>query len=105
MVAMRTILPFAFLLALTACSTPTRWEKSGVSAETKESDLTICRHAAAKQGLAYYPSAVNAPPGWADQQRWAIMDTYSDDFRYHAEFRMTAACMRYKGYEQVPVSN
>ena len=105
MVAMRTILPFAVLLALAACAAPTRWEKAGISDETKESDLTICRHAAAQQGLAYYPSAVNAPPGWADQQRWAIMDTYSDDFRYHAEFRMTAACMRYKGYEQVPVSN
>jgi hypothetical protein len=48
---------------------------------------------------------VNAPAGWADQQQWAIMDTYSDDFRYHAEFRLTAACMRYKGYEKVPVSN
>jgi hypothetical protein len=48
---------------------------------------------------------VNAPAGWADQQQWAIMDTYSDDFRYHAEFRLTATCMRYKGYEKVPVSN
>ena len=52
-----------------------------------------------------YPSAVNAPPGWAYQQQWAIMDTYSDDYRYHADIRQTAACMRYKGYQQVPVSN
>ena len=102
---MRILLPFVLLLILAACASPTRWEKPGISDETKESDLAICRNAAARQGLAYYPSAVNAPPGWADQQRWAIIDTYSDDFRYHAEFRLTAACMRYKGYEKVPVSN
>jgi hypothetical protein len=41
--------------------------------------------------------------GVARSAALAIMDTYSDDFRYHAEFRLTAACMRYKGYEQVPV--
>jgi hypothetical protein len=102
---MRNLLPIALLLTLAACASPTRWEKPGVSEETKESDLTICRHAAARQGLAYYPSAVNAPPGWAYQQQWDIMDTYSDDFRYHADFQLTAACMRYKGYEKVPVSN
>jgi hypothetical protein len=102
---MRILLPFALLLALAACASPTRWEKPGISDETKQSDLSICRKAAARQGLTNYPSAVNAPPGWAYQQPWAIMDTYSDDFRYHADFRLTAACMRYKGYEQVPVSN
>lgn len=102
---MRIHLLFVLLLAVAACASPTRWEKPGVSEETKDADLSICRNAAARQGLAYYPSAVNAPPGWADQQRWAIMDTYSDDFRYHAEFRLTAACMQYKGYEKVPVPN
>ena len=102
---MRSILPVALLLTLAACSTPTRWEKDGISDETKEQDLTICQRAAAKQGLAYYPSMVNAPPGWAYQQPWAIMDTYSDDFRYHADFQLTDACMRYKGYEKVPASN
>ena len=101
---MRLLLPFALMLAVAACATPTRWEKPGISDETKATDLTECQRLAARQGLIYYPSAVNAPPGWADQQRWAIMDTYSDDFRYHAEFRLTAACMRNKGYEQVPAS-
>jgi len=99
---MRNLLPIALLLAVTACATPTRWEKPGISEETKDADLTICRRAAARQGLMNYPSAVNAPPGWAYQQQWAVMDTYSDDYRYHADIRQTAACMRYKGYEQVP---
>src|SRR5512137_604038 len=102
---MRLLLLVALVLGLAACSPPTRWEKPGISQETKEADLTVCRRAAAKQGLAYYPSMVNPPPGWAYQQPWGIMDTYSDDFRYHADFRLTADCMRYKGYEQVPVSN
>jgi len=102
---MRILLPIVLLLTLAACATPTRWEKPGISDETKEADLSICRRAAAREGLANYPSAVNAPPGWAYQQQWAIMDTYSDDFRYHADIRTTAACMRYKGYDQVPVSN
>ena len=102
---MRTILPLAFLLTLAACAAPTHWEKPGISEETKDTDLTICRRAAARQGLVNYPSAVNPPPGWAYQQQWAIMDTYSDDYRYHADIQQTAACMRYKGYQQVPVSN
>jgi hypothetical protein len=102
---MRSALPLVLLLALTACGTPTRWEKAGISEDTKEDDLSICRRAAARKGLAYYPSAVNAPPGWAYQQPWAIMDTYSDDFRYHADYQLTDACMRYKGYDKVPVSN
>ena len=99
---MRIPLPFVLLLALAACATPTRWEKPGISDETKESDLAICRHAAAAQGRLNYPSTVNAPPGWGDPQAWAIMDTYSDDYRYHADIEQTAACMRYKGYQQVP---
>ena len=102
---MRNALPVVLLLVLSACATPTRWEKSTVSEDTKDADLAVCRHAAARQGLANYPSAVNAPPGWAYQQQWSIMDTYSDDYRYHADIQQTAACMRYKGYQQVPVSN
>ena len=101
---MHRFVSLALTLAVAACATPTRWEKPGISDETKATDLTECQRLAARQGLTYYPSAVNAPPGWADQQRWAIMDTYSDDSRYHAEFRLTAACMRNKGYEQVPAS-
>ena len=104
MAAMRSVLKIALLLALAACATPTRWEKAGVSEETKDADLDICRHAAAKQGMLYYPTAVNAPPGWAYQGQWAAMDTFSDDYRYHADFQLTASCMRWKGYEKVPVS-
>jgi len=101
---MRCFLPFALLLALAACSTPTRWEKSGISEVTKEEDLTVCQRAAAKQGLAYYPSMVNAPPGWGYSQPWGYLDTISDSQRYYAEPRLVASCMRWKGYEKVPVS-
>ena len=98
-------LPLALLLTFAACSTPTRWEKAGVSEETKNADLDICRHAAAKQGLAYYPSQPMAPVAFTYTAPWGAMDTYGDDLRYHAEFRLTDQCMRYKGYEKVPVSN
>jgi hypothetical protein len=101
---MRIFLPIALVFAVAACSTPTRWEKPGISEETKEADLTVCKRAAAKQGLMYYPSAVNPPAGWAYEQPWGIMDTYRDDYRYHADFRLTDACMRYKGYDKVPVN-
>ena len=102
---MRLLLPLVLMLGVAACSAPTRWEKPGISQETKEADLTVCRRAAAKQGLAYYPTLVNPPAPLAYQAPWGIMGTYSDDFRYHADFRLTADCMRYKGYEQVPVPN
>ena len=63
---MRLFLPIALLLlALAACAQPTRWEKPGISDDTQETDLSECRRLAAKRGLLYYPTAVNAPPGWA----------------------------------------
>ncbi len=102
---MRAVLPFAFLLGLAACSQPTHWEKPGVSEATKDADLDICRHAAAREGLAYYPSSPMAPATFTYTSPWGAMDTYNDDLRYHAEFRLTDTCMRYKGYEKVPVSN
>ena len=102
---MRRILPFLMLTVVTACALPQqRWEKDGISDETKEQDLTVCQRAAAKQGLAYYPSMVNVPPGWGYSQPWGYLDTMSDSQRYYAEPRMVSACMRYKGYEQVPAN-
>lgn len=102
---MRLFLPVVLILGLAACSAPTRWEKPGISEETKNADLDVCRHAAAKQGLAYYPSSPMAPVAFTYTQPWGMMDTYRDDYRYHADIQLTNACMRYKGYEKVPVSN
>ncbi len=97
-------LPLTLLFVLAACSAQPQWDKPGVSQQVKQDDMEVCRRAAAERGLVDYPSQVNAPPGWGDPEAWAVMDTYSDDYRYHADIGLTAACMRYKGYQQVPAA-
>ena len=98
---MRNTVPFLLLLAVAACATPTRWEKSTVSAETKETDITECQRLAARQASLYYPSGVNGPL-WPYHRSWVYLDQYQESQQFYAGNQLTNVCMRNKGYERVP---
>ena len=108
---MRKILPVLLLLGLAACSTTTRWEKPGATAEMVSTDLTSCRQAAvqeANRSFPYYPWGWGGLGwggwGWGYGPRnWMLWQMRADSERFYAENRLAAFCMRTKGYEQVEV--
>jgi len=99
----RKVLPFALLLTVTACGTPARWEKPGVSAEMTATDAVECRRAAAQEAFLYNPYGW-PPPLWPYRRgSWLYWHQYQESERFYAENRLTTFCMRNKGYELVPI--
>jgi hypothetical protein len=99
--AMRKVVPVtllgAMLLAVAGCATPERWEKAGVSAAMTSTDAVECRRAANQEAFLYIPSP---PVPWPYRRlNWQ----YDQTERFYAENRLTAFCMRNKGYELVPI--
>jgi hypothetical protein len=104
---MRKVLPVLLLLAVAACGTPARWEKPGVTDEVVASDMTACRQAAVQEAnrypFGYYPFGFG-PPVWGGRRgNFMLWQMRQDNDRFYAENRLTAFCMRTKGYELVPV--
>jgi hypothetical protein len=102
---MRRVVPFLpLLLAVSACGFDTRWVKPGASDEAVAADMTTCRRAAQQEANRYYPFGYYpfAYSGWGHRGSVFWM-TRADDERFYAENRLTAFCMRTKGYEQVEV--
>jgi hypothetical protein len=99
---MRKVVPTTFLgallLAVAACGAPSRWEKPGASAEMTSTDAVDCRRAASQEAFLYNPSGL--PPLWPYRRTW---QQYQDSERFYAENRLTAFCMRNKGYELMPI--
>ena len=100
---MRKVVPFVLLLAVGACGTPARWEKPGVSPEGTVADITDCRRAASQEAFLY--SYGLPPPLWPYPYRRSSLYwlQYEESQRFYAENRLTAFCMRNKGYELVPI--
>ena len=100
-IAMRKVVPVtllaALLLAVAACAAPARWEKAGVSEEMTVTDAVDCRRAASQEAFLYIPSP---PVLWPYRRlNWQ----YEQTERFYAENRLTAFCMRNKGYELVSI--
>ena len=100
---MRALLSVTLLLAVAACATPTRWEKPGVSADMTASDAVDCRRAAVQEAFLYNPYGW-PPPFWPYRRGyWLNWQQYQQSERFYAENRLTAFCMRSKGYELVQI--
>jgi hypothetical protein len=107
--AMRKVLPVLLLCGLAGCGAPARWEKAGVSEQVIADDMVDCRKAAQQEafrsfgfnwGFPYY-----GPAFWgrAGRTNWLMWQAQLDSDRFYAENRLTAFCMRNKGYELVPI--
>jgi hypothetical protein len=103
---MRRIVPFLLMLAVSACGTVMRWDKPGATDQMVTADFSSCRSAAQQEANRYYPFY---PWGWGGWGGWAgrhsglMWQMRADDERFFAQNRLTAFCMRTKGYEQVEV--
>ena len=97
---MRKVVPPTFLgallLTVAACGAPAHWEKAGVSAEITSTDAVECRRAAFQESFLSTP--YTTPP--VPRLNWLQMRASE---RFYAENRLTAFCMRNKGYELVPI--
>ena len=104
---MRKVVPATFLgallLAVTGCGTPARWEKPGVSDVVTATDITECRRAASQEAFLYAPYGWGLPLWPYRRGSWFYWQQYQDSQRFYAENRLTAFCMRNKGYELVPI--
>jgi len=105
---MRHLLILAAATSLAACATPPRaWEKEGSTPQTTGMDLVDCRRAARQEAFYEVPylgvggfSRFGPYYGYARPFRpyWGY---WGADLRYDREIRLTAFCMRNKGYELV----
>ena len=101
---MRRVVPFLLMLAVSACGTPMRWDKPGATDQMVQTDMSACRQAAQIEADRYYPYYPWGWGGWGWGRRSGLMwQMRADDERFFAESRLTAFCMRTKGYEQVPI--
>lgn len=100
---MRKVVPFMLLLVVAACGGATHWEKAGVSDAVTATDMTECRRAASQESFLYFPYAY-APPLWGySRWSWLYWQQRLDSERFYTEIRLTAFCMRSRGYELVPI--
>ena len=105
---MRKVLPVLLMLGVAACATPMRWEKPGATEEMLSFDMSSCRQAAQQEAMryytfGYYPFAFG-PPVWGLRRgSWPLWQMRADSDRFFAENRLTAFCMRNKGYELVSI--
>jgi hypothetical protein len=105
---MRKVVPVLLLLAVAACATPTRWEKPGATDQMVAGDMAACRQAARQEAMRYYPFGYYpwgfGPSVWGIHRGSPVLwQMRQDSDRFLAENRLTAFCMRTKGYEQVEV--
>ena len=103
---MRRVVPFLLLLAVSACGTPMRWDKPGATDQTVAADFSSCRTAAQQEASRYYPFYPWGWGGWGwgyGRHSGLMWQMRVDDERFFAQNRLTAFCMRTKGYEQVPM--
>ena len=103
---MRRVVPFLLMLAVSACGTPMRWDKPGATDQMVEADFSSCRLAAQQEANRYYPFYPWGWGGWGwgyGRHSGLMWQMRADDERFLAQNRLTAFCMRTKGYEQVPV--
>jgi hypothetical protein len=100
---MRKVAAIALLLAVAACGTPARWEKPGATDQTTAADAVECRRAASQESFLYNPYGW-PPPLWPYRRGyWLNWYQMQESQRFYAENRLTAFCMRNKGYELVPI--
>jgi hypothetical protein len=105
---MRRVVPFLLMLAVSACGPTLRWDKPGATEQTALADMSACRRAAQIEANRYfYPWGWGwGGWGWGYGRRSALMwSVRADNDRFLTESRLTAFCMRTKGYEQVPVQS
>ncbi len=106
---MRKVLPVLLTLSVAACATPMRWEKPGATDASTAADMTDCRRAAQHEAMRYYPYGYGygyypGGLGWGFHRRSAFYwQMRQDNDRFYAENRLTAFCMRTRGYEQIEV--
>jgi len=101
---MRRVVPFLLMLAVSACGSPMRWDKAGATEQMVATDMTACRRAAQVEANRNYPFYPWGWGGWGWGHRSSLMwQMRADDERFFTQNRLTAFCMRTKGYEQVPV--
>jgi hypothetical protein len=105
------------MLLLGACATPAEWEKPGVNQAVTQQDKDECRTAAQREAFrsAGAPFPYGRPYYWGPYRRYPAWRGYwagywpgavwpwADGDRFFAENRLTASCMRSRGYELVPV--
>ena len=102
-IAMRRILPVLLMLAVAGCAATMRWDKPGATDEAVVADMAACRQAATQEANRYSPWGFYGPPIWG--RRGSVWWWQMDSERFYTENRLTAFCMRTKGYEQVPVQS
>ena len=100
---MRKVLPVLLTLALAACGTTMRWDKAGATDEAVAADMAACRQAATQEANRFSPWGFYGPPIWGGRRGWMLWQMNQDSERFYTENRLTAFCMRTKGYEQVRV--
>jgi hypothetical protein len=104
---MRKVVPVALsaalMLGVAGCGTPARWEKPGASDAMTISDVTDCRRAASQEAFLFAPYGF-PPLLWPGRRGyWLNWYQMQESQRFYAENRLTAFCMRNKGYELVPI--
>jgi hypothetical protein len=101
---MRRVVPFLLMLAVSACGTAMRWDKPGATDQMVQADVNACRSAAQVEANRYF-----YPWGWGGwgwgygRHNGLLWQIRADNDRFLTETRLTAFCMRTKGYEQVEV--
>lgn len=102
---MRHLLILAVATSLAACAgSPRVWEKEGATPQTTGADLVECRRAARQE--AFYEASYS---GFGGFSRFGPYYGYrrgpyfwgGSDLQFDREVRLTAFCMRNKGYELV----
>jgi hypothetical protein len=96
---MRQVLSVLFVLCVAACGPPLRWEKPGVDALATATDLAGCRRAAQDEAMRSFPLYST----WYTPYGRSLSWLHADADRANAEDRLTAFCMRTKGYALVEV--
>jgi hypothetical protein len=92
------------MLAVAGCAATMRWDKPGATDQMVAADMSSCRSAAQQEANRYYPYYPWGWGGWGFGRRGGLMwQMRADDERFFAENRLTAFCMRTKGYEQVEI--
>jgi hypothetical protein len=91
----------ALLFTTTACNAPAmRWHKAGRDAANDETQCRAQAHQEAARRLPYG----NGPPIFAYPKMSMLQWTQAiDNQRYYFENDLTKACMRHRGFAEIPV--
>jgi hypothetical protein len=102
---MRHLLMLAAATSLAACAAPPRvWDKEGATPQTARIDLVECRRAARQEAFYEVPYwGIGGFSRFGPYYGYRPIRPYwgGADLRYDREIRLTAFCMRTKGYELV----